>query len=114
MDVEADRARYEADRAKGIALSAAQGIDAILNSERLKALRFPGASGAALSAPHGPGAFRDGAECTESPHFPRDSTPLSPFGISFAGSACSEPRPIELAYAFEQVTRKRTAPAATP
>ena len=27
-----------------------------------------------------------------------------PFGVSFTGMACSEPRLIELAYAFEQAT----------
>jgi amidase len=50
-----------------------------------------------------------------SPPFPDgfNSKP-APFGVSFAGSACSEPRLIELAYAFEQATRKRTSPAATP
>jgi amidase len=37
-----------------------------------------------------------------------------PFGVSFVGTACSEPRLIELAYAFEQVTRGRVPPAATP
>lgn len=34
-----------------------------------------------------------------------------PFGVSFAGLACSEPRLLELAY--EQVTRRRVAPTAT-
>ena len=31
-------------------------------------------------------------------------------GVSFTGMACSEPRLIALAYAFEQATKKRTAP----
>jgi amidase len=31
-------------------------------------------------------------------------------GISFTGSACSEPRLIELAYAFEQATHRRIPP----
>jgi Asp-tRNA(Asn)/Glu-tRNA(Gln) amidotransferase A subunit family amidase len=31
----------------------------------------------------------------------------SPYGVSFTGTACSEPRLIELAYAFEQATKKR-------
>ena len=34
----------------------------------------------------------------------------APFGVSFTGMACSEPRLIELAYAFEQATRKRVPP----
>ena len=37
-----------------------------------------------------------------------------PYGISFSGMACSEPRLIELAYAFEQATKKRIPPASTP
>jgi amidase len=38
----------------------------------------------------------------------------APYGVSFTGTACSEPRLIELAYAFEQATRKRTAPPLFP
>ena len=37
-----------------------------------------------------------------------------PMGISFAGMACSEPRLIELAYAFEQLTKKRQPPPNMP
>jgi amidase len=35
----------------------------------------------------------------------------APLGVSFTGTACSEPRLIELAYAFEQATKRRVAPA---
>jgi len=118
MDVEADRARYEADRAKDIALSTVHGIDAIMKSARLDALLFPGASGALLSARPGYPTvmvpFGRVANAS-SPPFPDgfDAKP-APFGVSFAGSACSEPRLIELAYAFEQATRKRIPPPATP
>jgi amidase len=38
----------------------------------------------------------------------------SPFGVSFVAGACSEPRLIEIAYAFEQATKQRVAPAAAP
>jgi amidase len=38
----------------------------------------------------------------------------SPFGVSFTGMACSEPKLIELGYAFEQATKRRVAPASTP
>jgi amidase len=34
--------------------------------------------------------------------------------VSFTGMACSEPRLIELAYAFEQATKKRVPPASAP
>jgi amidase len=33
-----------------------------------------------------------------------------PYGIGFTGTACSEPTLLRLAYAFEQATKKRTAP----
>ena len=38
----------------------------------------------------------------------------APFGVSFSGMACSEPRLIEIAYAFEQATRRRVAPPPVP
>src|SRR6476659_3833028 len=50
MDVEADRARYEADRAKDIALTATRGIDEVMKANQLDALLFPGSGGAALAA----------------------------------------------------------------
>ena len=34
--------------------------------------------------------------------------------VGFTGNACSEPRLIELAYAFEQATKKRVPPASVP
>ena len=33
-----------------------------------------------------------------------------PFGVGFTGTACSEPKLLQLAYAFEQATKKRTPP----
>jgi amidase len=49
------------------------------------------------------------------PPFPPgfDARP-APFGVSFTGRACSEPRLIALAYAFERATRRRVPPSATP
>ncbi|MFI4945199.1 MAG: hypothetical protein ACHP85_18165 [Burkholderiales bacterium] len=38
----------------------------------------------------------------------------SPYGVSFTGLACSEPRLIALAYAFEQATKRRRPPALFP
>jgi amidase len=34
----------------------------------------------------------------------------APFGVSFAGGACSEPRLIEIGYGFEQATKRRVPP----
>ena len=39
---------------------------------------------------------------------------LQPFGVSFTGMACSEPKLIGLAYAFERATKRRALPPATP
>ncbi len=118
MDVEADRARYEADRAKDIELGATRGIDAAMKANRLDALLFPGSSGAALAARPGyptvmvPFAMVPNAP---TPPFPSgfDAKP-APYGVSFTGMACSEPKLLELGYAFEQATKRRTAPPFLP
>jgi amidase len=119
MDVKADRARYEADRAKDIALAGTHGIDEAMKVNNLDALLFPGPSGAALAAKPGyptvivPFAFVPNAP-TNTP-FPEgfDARP-SPFGVSFTGMACSEPKLLQLAYAFEQATKRRVPPPSTP
>ncbi len=118
MDVEKDKARYEADRAKDLRLSATNGIDAVMKAQQLDAILFPGASGAAIAAKPGyptvtvPFAFVPNAP---TPPFPAgfDAKP-GPMGVSFTGMACSEPKLIELAYAFEQATKKRVPPAQFP
>lgn len=38
----------------------------------------------------------------------------SPYSVGLVGLACSEPKLIEFAYAFEQATKRRVPPAATP
>ncbi len=53
MDLQTDRARYEADRAKDLRLAGAEGIDAALKKYNLDALVFPGAGGAAIAAKAG-------------------------------------------------------------
>jgi amidase len=118
IDVETDRARYQADRAKDIRLGGTHGIDEVMKAERLDAIVFPGASGAAIAAKPGyptvivPYALVANAP---TPAFPAgfDAKP-APFGVSFTGMACSEPKLIELAYAFEQATKKRVPPAQFP
>ena len=114
MDVETDRARYEADRAKDIALSATHGIDEVMKANNLDAILFPGANGASISAKPGyPTVIVPfGMVPNASPRpFPDGFNPKpGPFGVSFAGTACSEPRLIELGFAFEQATKRRMAP----
>jgi amidase len=114
MDIDADRARYQTDRAKDLQLSATNGIDAVMKQHRLDALLFPGANGYAIPAKPGyptiivPFGF---VPNTPTPAFPEGfKANPAPFGVSFTGMACSEPRLIELAYAFEQATKRRVPP----
>jgi amidase len=114
MDVEADRARYLADREKDVMLAGRDGIDAALRANKLDALLFPSNAGAALAARPGYptvivpfGTVPNGMPTSFPPGF--DPKP-APFGVSFTGTACSEPRLIELAYSFEQATKRRRPP----
>jgi len=118
MDLERDRARYEADRAKDLALSATNGIDAVMKAQHLDALLFPGASSAGIAARPGyptvivPFALIPNAP---TPPFPDGfNAKPEPYGVSFTGMACSEPRLLGLAYAFEQATHKRVPPPGAP
>jgi amidase len=118
MEVGHDQARYEADLDRNLLLSAAQGIDAVMKEEKLDALLFPGSSGSWVAAMPGypsvivPMGFVPNAP---KPPFPDGfAAKPAPFGVSFTGMACSEPRLLELAYAFEQATRRRVPPPAAP
>jgi amidase len=114
MDLEADRARYEADRAKDLDLAATHGIDQVMKEQHLDALLFPGATGAALAAKPGyPSIAVPFGMVPNAPLFPFpdgfDAKP-APFGVTFTGMGCSEPRLIEIGYAFEQATKRRVPP----
>jgi len=114
----ADTQRFEADRAKDLALTQG-GLDAVLNgpdgiagtSDDFDAILFPQNRGAAAPAKAGyptvivPGGFVPPSGDVVNP---------SPFGIAFMGRAFSEPTLIGLAYAFEQATQLRQPPASTP
>ena len=114
LDLEAARARYEEDRARDLRLNGEHGIDEVMTELELDALLFPGSGGAGISARPGyptvivPFAF---LEPSPNPPMPEgfEAKPR-PFGVSFAGTACSEPRLLGLAYAFEQATQRRVAP----
>jgi amidase len=121
MDVEKDKARWQADRAKDIRLGGTHGIDEVMKAQKLDALLFPGASGAAVAAKPGyptvivPFGLVVPVVPPNQPAFPAGFTlEPAPYGVSFTGMACSEPKLIELAYAFEQATRKRVPPASAP
>ena len=114
----ADKARYEADRAKDLRLSRGQGIDAVVKMHKLDAIITPGGSGAGVAARAGypiiavPFGMVPNAPAQP---FPAgfDAKP-APYGVGFVGAQCSEPRLIEIAYAFEQATKKRVPPASAP
>jgi amidase len=118
MDLARDRARYDADRAKDIRLAGTHGIDEVMNAQKLDALLFPGSSGAALAAR--PGYPTVIVPFGTVPNAPTPAFPETfnarpaPYGVSFTGMACSEPRLIEIAYAFEQATRRRVPPPSAP
>ena len=118
MDLDRDRARNDADHRKDLALSRAAGIDGVLQAHHLDAILTPGGSGAGLAARAGypiivvPFGLVPNAPTTPFPDG-FDAKP-APFGVGFTGAACSEPRLIELAYAFEQATHKRVSPSSTP
>jgi amidase len=118
MDVDADRARYQSDRAKDIALAAMHGIDEVMRANRLDALLFPGASGAAIAAKPGyPTVIVPFGKVPNAPTppFPDGfNAQPAPFGVSLTGRACSEPRLIELAYGFEQASKRRRPPRSAP
>ncbi len=118
LDLELARAEYEADRARDVMLNGELGIDAAMAEHDLDALLFPGSGGAGIAARPGyptvivPFGFTPN---DNGPDFPAGFDPLPrPMGVSFTGGACSEPRLLELAYAFEQATQRRVPPPGMP
>ncbi|RHW41530.1 amidase [Neobacillus notoginsengisoli] len=77
------------------------GIDCVLNEYNLDAIIFPHTEGADISARAGYPSVVVPAGYTEEGE---------PVGITFAGTAWSEPDLIQLAYAFEQETKYRKTP----
>jgi amidase len=114
MDVEQDRARYEADRARDVTLAGDRGFKAAIEANRLDALFFPGWNVSNLaSRPGYPeivvpiGMVAPGNAAA----FPAGFDPKpTPYSVAFVGMPCTEPRLIELAFAFEQATKKRVPP----
>ncbi len=78
-----------------------QGIDYAFEKDQLDVIVFPSDEGSHISAKAG---------------YPSIAVPVGftssgePVGITFAGTAYSEPVLIEIAYAFEQLTKARKAP----
>ncbi len=104
-DLEAERPQYLADRQTDLQLSKDE-IDRVMAANNLDALLFGANNGAGIGAKAGyPSVIVPAGYL---------STNGAPYGVTFLGTAWSEPRLIGLAYAFEQATRIRRPPASTP
>ncbi len=119
MDVARDRTRWGADRKKDIHLGGTHGIKEAIDTHKLEALLFPAASGAGIAARPGyPTVIVPFATVPNAPTnapFPEGfNAKPGPYGVSFSSVPCSEPRLIELAYAFEQATKRRVPPPSAP
>ncbi len=112
LTVEEDRLRYEADRALDLRLAGAEGVDAVMNRHDLDALIFAGSRGSSFLAKASyPSVTVPFGLVANGSGFPEGFTPKpAPLGITFSGTACSEPRLLELAFAFEQITKRRRPP----
>ena len=118
MDVVADKARYEADRARDVRLAGDRGFKAAIEEHKLDALLFPGwAISNLASRPGYPeivvpiGVVPGGGGGGGANPFPPGFEPKpSPYSAAFVGLPCSEPKLIGIAYAFEQLTKRRVPP----
>ena len=117
IDLAADRARYEADRARDIALAGDHGFKEAIDTQKLDALMFPGWNISNLaSRPGYPeivvplGTTPPGGGGGGNPFPPGFDPKPSPYSTSFVGLPCSEGTLIEIAYSFEQLTKRRVPP----
>lgn len=96
---------------KSIEMSRTQGIDHALNSYELDALMFLGDEGSDLAARAGyPIITVPGGYASSGMIAPGGCTTKGPQGITFVGTAFSEPTLIKIAYGFEQATKHRIPP----
>jgi amidase len=97
-------------------LAGAQGIDTALQAQQLDALIAPAVSAAwAADMTNGDPTVTAGYGAAAVAGYPSLTVPMGdasglPLGIVFMGTAWSEPRLIELGYAFEQISKARKAP----
>ncbi len=112
--------RYLNALARNQRLSRTEGIDALMDRERLDAIVAPTAAPPwtidLLGGDHGGGATTTPAAVAG---YPSITVPMGfvselPIGLSFIGRAFTEGTLIKLAYAFEQMTKHRRAPRFLP
>jgi amidase len=120
MDLDADRAREDADVRKDNLLSRTNGLDAVLKTHNLDAILTPAGNGADLAARAGypiivvPFGLVAGNNPQQNPFPPGFNPKPAPYGVGFTGAACSEPKLIGIAYAFEHASKRRVPPASVP
>ncbi len=111
MDLERDKARYEADRAKDIRLAGTTGIDAAMATHKLDALLFAAGSGASIAARPGyPTVIVPFGQVPNAPEqkFPEGfNAKASPYGVAFTGMACSEARLHRVGICFRTSDKRR-------
>lgn len=113
-------AAYITARSRARRLAGPEGIDAALKAQQLDALIAPSTGPAWLTdykaGDHFPGSGYNAAAVAGYPslNVPMGHSDGLPLGIVFMGTAWSEPRLIELGYAYEQLTRARKPPEYWP
>ena len=117
-DLVMDRAIYERDLERALDMGGTNGIDAVLDEYNLDAVLFWGGRGTGISNrvgyPQITVPFTMVANSNGPPLPENFKAKPQPMGITFTGAACSEPRLIELAYSFEQATKRRQPPQGMP
>ncbi len=116
VDLEKDKARYERNRAEDLVLTREQGLDAALNAGKLDALVFPETSGSTFATKAGyPVVVVPWTQvANDAPGAKGSPDKVKPYGFSFVGGHCEDPKLIGIAYAFEQATKKRVPSPHTP
>jgi amidase len=104
--------------AKDARLSRTQGLDAVLAQHKLDAIMTPAGTGANLASRAGYPIIA--VPFGMVPNVPTPPLPAgfdarpAPYGVTFTGAQCSDPRLVGIAYAFEQASKKRVPPPDMP
>jgi amidase len=111
-DLEKDKARYERNRQEDLKLTRDEGLDAAMTTHTLDALLFPGSSGAnyATKAGYPIVVVPFGMVMNYADDAKGSQDKTRPFGVSFVGAHCADPKVVGIAYAFEQATKRRVPP----